>query len=115
MWRNENDQALPQEIHHIVLPKTGTVPVTQGDFGRLPPKVQQFIAKWVETCTPASVHICDGSELEGEEITKKALKRGLLKKLDKLDNSYLARTDPGDVARVESKTFVCTEGMPSAP
>lgn len=107
MWRNEDGQVF--EVHNVVLPKAGAVPVAKGEFHRLPLKVQKFIAKWIETCTPRCLYICDGSDGEAEEITAKLIERGLLTKLHKLENCYLARTDPEDVARVESKTWVCTE------
>jgi len=54
------------------------------------------------------VYICDGSEEEAQELTDKLVDRGMLVKLDKMDNCYLCRTDPADVARVESRTFIVT-------
>lgn len=108
LWQGEEDQVV--EIHHVVLPKSGKVQVAKGDFHRLPHKAQKFIAKWIETCTPQSIYICDGSQAEADEITSELVEEGMLTNLPKLQNCYLARTDPEDVARVESKTWVCTEG-----
>lgn len=54
------------------------------------------------------VYLCDGSEEEAQELTDKLVGRGTLVKLDAMENCYLCRTDPADVARVESKTFTVT-------
>ena len=55
------------------------------------------------------MYICDGSEEERLEITDKLVDRGLLIKLGGMENCYACRTDPNDVARVESKTFIITK------
>lgn len=101
---------LIQEIDHVELPDLGevSVKVIKGDFSTLPIKVQQFIATYVNILQPEAVYICDGSEDEAKELTDKLVDRGTLVKLDKLDNCYLCCTDPADVARVESKTFIVT-------
>jgi phosphoenolpyruvate carboxykinase (GTP) len=62
----------------------------------------------VNILQPEGISICDGSEDEAQELTDKLVDRGTLVKLNKLDNCYLCRTDPADVARVESKTFIVT-------
>lgn len=98
------------EVDDVSVPKVGLVhvPVVKGDFTHLPVKAQQFIAKYVNVCQPKGIFIVDGSEEEKEELTDKLVDRGLLLPLDKYENSYACRTDPGDVARVESKTFIVT-------
>ena len=75
----------------------------------LPTKVKAFVEENAKICGPKSIHICDGSFDENEMLTKHMVAEGMLKKLSKLENCYLARTDPRDVARVESKTFIATE------
>lgn len=55
-----------------------------------------------------SIHICDGSDEERALLLKTMESQGMIKSLKKLDNCWLVRTDPRDVARVESKTFICT-------
>jgi phosphoenolpyruvate carboxykinase (GTP) len=85
------------------------IPVIKGDFDALPYKVQSFIAEHVKLCRPTGIYLCDGSEEEAAEMTDKLVERGMLTKLDKLDNCYLCRTDPADVARVENKTFIITD------
>jgi len=62
----------------------------------------------VNLLCPTGVYICDGSDEEAQELTDKLVDRGMLVKLDKMDNCYLCRTDPADVARVESRTFIVT-------
>ena len=62
----------------------------------------------VSVLCPMGVYICDGSEAEARELTDKLVDRGMLVRLNSMDNCYLCRTDPADVARVESKTFLVT-------
>jgi len=62
------------------------VPVIKGDPDQLPSHVRGFIAENVRLCRPKGIYICDGSEEEAEEISEKMVNRGLLTKLDKLDN-----------------------------
>jgi phosphoenolpyruvate carboxykinase (GTP) len=70
---------------------------------------------WVEQMAaltrPARVHWCDGSEAEKETIIADLIDKGTLKALDpvKRPGSYYAASDPKDVARVESRTFICSE------
>jgi len=98
-------------VAEVNVPEQGHIGinVVKGDFDALPYKVQSFIAENVKLCRPTGVYLCDGSEEEAEEMTDKLVSRGMLTKLDKLDNCYLCRTDPADVARVENKTFIITD------
>lgn len=96
------------EVHEIIVPHLGHVPIAKGDFNRLPRKVQKFVAFYVDYMSPRGIYICDGSESEANEVIHKLLERGTLETLDKLENCYICRTDPADVARVESKTFIVT-------
>jgi len=70
---------------------------------------------WVEEvralCEPAQLRWCDGSEAEYEEMIGLMVNGGTALKLDETTrpNSYLIRSDPADVARVEDRTFICSE------
>uniref|UniRef100_L7WFW7 Phosphoenolpyruvate carboxykinase [GTP] n=1 Tax=Colias meadii TaxID=72251 RepID=L7WFW7_COLME len=75
----------------------------------LTPKVRAFIERSAALCEPEHVHVCDGSEAEASALLQLMQNQGTLKPLPKYDNCWLARTDPADVARVESRTFICSE------
>uniref|UniRef100_A0A0A9XRQ9 Phosphoenolpyruvate carboxykinase [GTP] n=1 Tax=Lygus hesperus TaxID=30085 RepID=A0A0A9XRQ9_LYGHE len=74
----------------------------------LPASVREFVEESVQLCQPSDVHVMDGSERENKLIIEKLLDDKTIVKLTKYKNSYLALTDPRDVARVESRTFICT-------
>lgn len=69
-----------------------------------------WVDEWAGVLQPTSVHWCDGSAAEAETLTDIMVKQGTLIPLDdaKRPNSFLARSDPGDVARVEDRTFICS-------
>jgi phosphoenolpyruvate carboxykinase (GTP) len=72
------------------------------------------LAAWVqeiaELCEPSSIHWCRGTEAERLLLVERMLASGTLLALnpEKRPNSYLCRSDPRDVARVESRTFICS-------
>ena len=70
-----------------------------------------WVDHWVRVLRPDAVHWCDGSEAEFQQLCSQMVESGTLIPLDPeaRPNSYLARSDPGDVARVEDRTFICTE------
>ncbi|KAK3752023.1 hypothetical protein QZH41_009343 [Actinostola sp. cb2023] len=84
-------------------------PIEKGNFDALPKKVQAYVEEQAMLCQPKNIHICDGSKAENQSLIDLLVKAGTCIPLAKHDNCYLARTDPKDVARVESKTFICTE------
>ena len=80
-----------------------------------PPTKHQRLVHWVEEminlCEPDSVHWIDGSEDEYELLCKELVEAGTLVALDskKRPGSYWATSDPSDVARVEDRTFICSD------
>jgi phosphoenolpyruvate carboxykinase (GTP) len=96
-------------VNEVVTRRLGHLPIAQGDFHLLPYKAQRFIAEKAELMKPRGIYICDGSDHEALEITGKLIERGSMSPLKKTDNCYIIRTDPKDVARVESKTWIVTK------
>ncbi len=78
------------------------------------PSKHQTLNHWVQEaidlCQPDNVHWCDGSEEENQKLISLLVQSGTFRKLNeaKRPNSYLAWSDPSDVARVEDRTFICS-------
>lgn len=86
-----------------------SITVIKGDFKKLGPRVQEFVAAKANFLKPDSLHICDGSDEELRQIITGMQTAGSIQQLPKYENCWLVRTNPADVARVESKTVICTE------
>ena len=74
-------------------------------------QLQEWIEQMTALCQPEDVVICDGSTQEYDRMWELLVASGAAKKLNeaKRPNSYLVRSDPADVARVESRTYICSE------
>ncbi|HEY5318108.1 MAG TPA: phosphoenolpyruvate carboxykinase (GTP) [Solirubrobacteraceae bacterium] len=74
-------------------------------------RLQAWVAKVAQLTEPDSIRWCDGSDDEYEQLAQTLLDAGTFERLaeEKRPNSFLARSDPADVARVEDRTFICSE------
>ena len=74
-------------------------------------RLLHWVDEAIERFDPDDVHWCDGTAEEYDRLCRQLVDQGTFSKLSeaKRPNSYLALSDPGDVARVEDRTFICSE------
>ena len=79
-------------------------------------KARRWITEMVALCKPDRVHFTDGSDAENAQLCEDMVGSGVLIKLNPAlrPNSYLARSHPSDVARMEDRTFVCSRTQEDA-
>jgi phosphoenolpyruvate carboxykinase (GTP) len=74
-------------------------------------KLQSWVEEAAALCQPDSIYWCDGSQEENDQLCEELVQKGTFVRLDpeKRPGSYLARSNPADVARVEDRTFICAK------
>jgi len=87
----------------MVVPTETDVPTTNRTL-------LDWVEEWARVMAPDAVHWCDGSTDEAERLAEELVEAGTFRRLndDLRPNSYLALSDPGDVARVEDRTYIAT-------
>ncbi|GMO62152.1 MAG: phosphoenolpyruvate carboxykinase (GTP) [Treponemataceae bacterium] len=77
-------------------------------------KVKAWVEEISKLCQPDDIYVCDGSKSEYDKLMKSLVDAGLGTPLAKRPNSFLFRSDPSDVARVEGRTYIASKTQDGA-
>jgi phosphoenolpyruvate carboxykinase (GTP) len=77
-------------------------------------KLNRWVKEVADMCRPDSIYWCNGTKEEYDRMMAKMIEAGMATVLKKRPNSFLFRTDPSDVARVEDRTFISTSSKDEA-
>ncbi|MBU1966052.1 MAG: phosphoenolpyruvate carboxykinase, partial [Proteobacteria bacterium] len=77
-------------------------------------KLNGWVKEVADMCRPDSVYWCDGSQEEYDRLMKRMVEGGMATPLEKRPNSFLFRSTPSDVARIESRTYISTASRDDA-
>lgn len=72
------------------------------------PRLRAWIEENIEMCMPDDVYVCDGGQEEADRLAERLLRSRSFSRLEKRPGSYCVVSDPGDVARVEHNTYICS-------
>lgn len=97
-------------------PSTAAVFAPQAAPANAPASVIAWVDEIAALTRPDAIHWCDGSPREFDQLTRLMVESGTLIRLNAEHRpySFLARSDPNDVARVEARTFICSENEDDA-